>query len=223
MRYPVNEIFETLQGEGVYTGVPAVFLRLQGCPVGCSWCDTRHTWQCLDQDRVPVQQIMGTSGDKAQWCELGVDELVAHLTDGRFHARHLVITGGEPCLYDLTPLADAMEQHGWQCQIETSGCFEVKTSDSCWVTVSPKEGMKGGYPLSMPALRRANEIKYPVATEQHIANLEAVLASLPAECAPVVALQPISQKPRATALCIEQCIKHNWRLSAQMHKYLAID
>ena len=44
MHYPINEIFQTIQGEGVFTGVPAIFVRLQGCPVGCPWCDTRHTW-----------------------------------------------------------------------------------------------------------------------------------------------------------------------------------
>ncbi len=45
MQYPINEMFQTLQGEGYFTGVPAIFIRLQGCPVGCSWCDTKHTWE----------------------------------------------------------------------------------------------------------------------------------------------------------------------------------
>ncbi len=43
MQYPINEMFQTLQGEGYFTGVPAIFIRLQGCPVGCAWCDTKHT------------------------------------------------------------------------------------------------------------------------------------------------------------------------------------
>lgn len=45
MQYPINEMFQTLQGEGYFTGVPAIFIRLQGCPVGCAWCDTKHTWE----------------------------------------------------------------------------------------------------------------------------------------------------------------------------------
>lgn len=49
MQYPINEIFQTLQGEGVFTGVPAIFVRLQRCPVGCSWCDTKHTWEQLPE------------------------------------------------------------------------------------------------------------------------------------------------------------------------------
>ena len=45
MQYPINEMFQTLQGEGYFTGVPAIFIRLQGCPVGCAWCDTKHTYR----------------------------------------------------------------------------------------------------------------------------------------------------------------------------------
>ncbi len=52
MQYPINEMFQTLQGEGYFTGVPAIFIRLQGCPVGCAWCDTKHTWEKLEDREV---------------------------------------------------------------------------------------------------------------------------------------------------------------------------
>ncbi|STM07827.1 7-carboxy-7-deazaguanine synthase; queosine biosynthesis [Escherichia coli] len=56
MQYPINEMFQTLQGEGYFTGVPAIFIRLQGCPVGCAWCDTKHTWEKLeDRESLPFQ------------------------------------------------------------------------------------------------------------------------------------------------------------------------
>ncbi|GAA4880123.1 7-carboxy-7-deazaguanine synthase QueE [Ferrimonas pelagia] len=222
MQYPVNEIFETLQGEGYFTGVPAVFIRLQGCPVGCSWCDTKHTWECAAELKVEPDQVIGVASEQGHWSEWSLERVLAHLQSGQYHARHLVITGGEPCLYDLTPLTQAMTEAGWQCQIETSGCFAVQACPNTWVTVSPKQGMKGGMALDSSALLRANEIKYPVATEAHIDSLKQLLAQLPDDANRVVALQPISQLPRATALCIEQCIKNNWRLSAQVHKYLAI-
>ncbi len=56
MQYPINEMFQTLQGEGYFTGVPAIFIRLQGCPVGCARCDTKHTWEKLeDRGSLPFQ------------------------------------------------------------------------------------------------------------------------------------------------------------------------
>ncbi|MBN0735034.1 7-carboxy-7-deazaguanine synthase QueE, partial [Pseudomonas aeruginosa] len=54
MQYPINEMFQTLQGEGYFTGVPAIFIRLQGCPVGCAWCDTKHTWDKLADREVSL-------------------------------------------------------------------------------------------------------------------------------------------------------------------------
>ncbi|PTA21507.1 hypothetical protein C9E21_29480 [Escherichia coli] len=57
MQYPINEMFQTLQGEGYFTGVPAIFIRLQGCPVGCAWCDTKHTWEKLEDREVSLFSI----------------------------------------------------------------------------------------------------------------------------------------------------------------------
>lgn len=58
MQYPINEMFQTLQGEGYFTGVPAIFIRLQGCPVGCAWCDTKHTWDKLADREVSLFSIL---------------------------------------------------------------------------------------------------------------------------------------------------------------------
>jgi len=72
------------------------------------------------------------------------------------------------------------------------------------------------------ALLRANEIKHPVATDKDIENLDQLLQSANVPESTVIALQPISQKPRATQLCIDTCVARNWRLSIQTHKYLSI-
>ncbi|WP_082069749.1 MULTISPECIES: 7-carboxy-7-deazaguanine synthase QueE [Vibrio] len=220
--YKVNEMFETIQGEGVFTGVPAVFVRLQVCPVGCSWCDTKQTWQALEQEQRTFGEIILKSGDSPSWCNADAEEIVAQYQQQGFNAKHIVITGGEPCIYDLTSLTEAFEAIGCQCQIETSGTYPVQTSRKTWVTVSPKVAMKGKLPVLDSALLRANEIKHPVGTEKDIEQLDLLLARAQVPATTTIALQPISQKARATQLCIETCIARNWRLSVQTHKYLSI-
>ncbi len=220
--YKVNEIFETIQGEGVFTGIPAVFIRLQVCPVECSWCDTKQTWQALDEDKRSFDQIITKQGDSPTWTPATADQLVQKYQMLGYTARHIVITGGEPCIYDLRPLTEAFETLGCQCQIETSGTYEVQTSPSTWVTVSPKIAMKGKLPILDIALKRANEIKHPVATQKDIDQLMALFDRDVIMDSVQIALQPISQKPRATQLCIDTCVARNWRLSIQTHKYLSI-
>ena len=215
-------MFETIQGEGVFTGVPAVFVRLQECPVGCAWCDTKQTWEANEQDQQSFDQIIVKTGDSPNWCSASAQLIIAMYQSQGYTAKHIVITGGEPCIYDLVPLTQAFEEIGCQCQIETSGTFEVRATKDTWVTVSPKVAMKGKLPVIESALLRANEIKHPVATDKDIENLDQLLQSANVPESTVIALQPISQKPRATQLCIDTCVARNWRLSIQTHKYLSI-
>ncbi|HFT7388324.1 7-carboxy-7-deazaguanine synthase QueE [Aeromonas hydrophila] len=223
MHYPINEIFQTIQGEGVFTGLPAIFVRLQGCPVGCPWCDTRHTWVVDPAREVGVQAVLDCSNESDGWSKMSTEQILASFQQLGYQARHVVITGGEPCLYDLQDLSADLIEAGYQVQIETSGTSEIQTHEQTWVTVSPKINMKGGLPVLVSALERANEIKHPVATERHVEELDALLATARLRENVVIALQPISQKPRATQLAMATCIARNWRLSIQTHKYLDID
>ncbi|PSW14298.1 7-carboxy-7-deazaguanine synthase QueE [Photobacterium rosenbergii] len=220
--YKINEVFETIQGEGVFTGVPAIFVRLQICPVGCAWCDTKQTWNAEPQDHGSIEDVMAKTGDSPIWTEIDADGIVNLLKKQGYTAKHVVITGGEPCIYDLLPLTTALEQAGFQCQIETSGTSDVLATVNTWVTVSPKINMKAKLPVLASALERADEIKHPVGTQKDIDQLDELIDGKNLKSDVNIALQPISQKPRATELCIETCIKRNWRLSIQTHKYLAI-
>lgn len=219
--YKVNEVFETIQGEGSFTGAPSIFVRLQGCPVGCSWCDTKHTWEIsLDLEQSQAQ-VLAKTEESGTWCALNAEQLLALFVEQGYQAKHVVITGGEPCMYDLNPLCELLHQQGYQTQIETSGTFDVQAPLTSWVTVSPKVNMKGGYPVLRSALVRANEIKHPVAMEKHIQELDALLDGVDLT-GKLVYLQPISQGVRATELAIATCKARNWRLSVQVHKYLGI-
>lgn len=220
--YKINEMFETIQGEGVFTGVPAVFVRLQVCPVGCAWCDTKQTWEALPEDETTLGDIMVKTQDSPTWSPIDAQGIVDEYQKQGYTAKHIVITGGEPCIYDLRPLTEAFESIGCQCQIETSGTSEVQASKNTWVTVSPKVAMKGKLPVLTSALERANEIKHPVGTIKDIEHLDGLLEGAKISEDVIVALQPISQKERATQLCIDTCIERNWRLSIQTHKYLSI-
>ena len=155
-------------------------------------------------------------------CRTLTEQLKDLFIEKGYQAKHIVITGGEPCMYDLTPLCLSLENMDYSCQVETSGTFEIQVSDKCWVTVSPKINMKGGYKVLKSALLRADEIKHPVATEQHIDDLKLLINNYKIARKQVY-IQPISQKKRATELAIQSCIENNWRLSVQVHKYIGIE
>jgi 7-carboxy-7-deazaguanine synthase len=221
--YKINEVFESIQGEGSFTGVPSIFVRLQGCPVGCSWCDTKHTWIIKADLEFDSAQVMAETNESESWFRLSSDELLNLFAEQGYQAKHIVITGGEPCMYDLRSLSDTLINSDYSVQIETSGTYEVQTHPDTWVTVSPKINMPGGRKVLASAMFRANEIKHPVAMQKHIDELDAVLALFGSEALPPIYLQPISQQKRATDLAIKTCIARNWRLSLQTHKFIGIE
>lgn len=109
----VNEIFYSLQGEGRFTGTPAVFLRLSGCNLKCSFCDTSH------EDGV----------------EMEPDEIIEEIL--RYPSRHIVITGGEPSLQLDRDFVDCLHQYGYYVQVETNGVKRLPDNVD-WITCSPK-------------------------------------------------------------------------------------
>ncbi|AKC32411.1 7-carboxy-7-deazaguanine synthase QueE [Candidatus Pantoea carbekii] len=222
MFYPINEIFQTLQGEGFYTGVPSLFIRLQGCPICCTWCDTKYTWKKLINRNNSLNAILLKKVKNDTWSNADLVTLIDTIQKKGWTARHVVITGGEPAIYDLYPLTHALEGLGFHCQIETSGTHKLKCSHNTWVTVSPKVNMHNGYPVLDQTLQRADEIKYPVLNAQDLEVLKKLLLRLGDSKKRIIALQPISLDETATKLCIKTCIDRNWLFSIQMHKYINI-
>lgn len=138
--YQVNEIFDTVQGEGMLVGMPATFIRLQGCTVGCPWCDTKYTW-AAGGERMMVEDILA-----------------------QVHRTHVVITGGEPTMYDLDGLLVPLQADKRFVQLETSGQNELKgkvTPD--WITWSPKKNLDYEAPFDLRT--KVKEVKWVVDEE----------------------------------------------------------
>ncbi|QCI22267.1 7-carboxy-7-deazaguanine synthase QueE [Buchnera aphidicola] len=218
MYYPVNEMFQTIQGEGYYSGIPSIFIRLQGCPVHCKWCDTKHTWTCSDTNKISIEELIKKNISNKTWSYIDVKTIIFNIKKQKWKARHIVITGGEPCIYNLSFLTYGLEKNGFTCQIETSGTKLISCSFNTWVTVSPKKHKNTLY----SSILRANEIKYPVLKKEDLSYLDAILSILKNRKNCHIFLQPISQNKESLKICIETCIIRNWRLSIQIHKYILI-
>ncbi|VFS44182.1 7-cyano-7-deazaguanine synthase [Enterobacter cancerogenus] len=122
--------------------------------------------------------ILAKTKESDKWGAGNAEDLLAIIGRQGWTARHVVITGGEPCIHDLMPLTELLEKNGYSCQIETSGTHEVRCSHTTWVTVSPKVNMRGGYDVLSQALERADEIKHPVGRVRDIEALDELLATL---------------------------------------------
>lgn len=194
---PVMEHFYTLQGEGVYQGKAAYFIRLGGCDVGCVWCDVKESW---DEEKHPKYAV----AELLQIVKETPTEIV-------------VITGGEPLLHDLTDLTSQLKAAGLRTHIETSGSSPLSgTLD--WITLSPKK-FKAPLPEVLPF---ANELKVVIYHKSDFAWAEQFAAQVSADCK--LFLQPEWSKADVMTPLIIDYIKDNpkWQLSLQIHKYINV-
>src|SRR5271169_1061580 len=150
------EFYECIQGEGRFTGTPMWLVRLQGCDVGCPWCDTKESWD-------------------GGGFEIDPAIFIPRLREANQAIRWAMITGGEPCLQNLNPFTAALVEAGMRAALETSGTSPI-TGTLDWITVSPKVGMPGHKEVLQSVLERADEIKMPVGAQRDIDNLLTLLA-----------------------------------------------
>ncbi len=205
MTYPVNETFLSWQGEGIHLGRKAFFIRLQGCPVRCTWCDSASTWH---PNHVP-KDIR----------KLSADALAAEAAAAQ--PEFVVITGGEPCIHDLNALIAALNKVKLPAHLETCGAYPV-AAGFAWVTVSPKWNK----PPIAEALAQANELKVIVEDAESIGKWLATLGGV-WPC-PTVWLHPEwSQRANPAVLrAITDAVKTfgaPLRAGWQMHKPYAAD
>ena len=222
MIYYVNDVYASIQGEGALTGVPMVVLRLHGCGVGCPWCDTKETWKFeAGNERMGLAEVLGAN---PRFIGLEDTAIAAYIADSFPTIEWVLVTGGEPADTYLGKLVEALRDKGLKAALETSGTATGHIGAGFdWVTVSPKFGMPGRRVVLPIAAEDANEIKQVVGRQEDIDLLDRYLETLSWNPNRVVALQPVSQSKKATALCMETAMQRKgWRLSVQVHKYLDV-
>ncbi len=194
---PVMEQFYTIQGEGVHQGKPAYFIRLGGCDVGCVWCDVKESW---DADKHPLASVQ---------------ELVENAQ--KFEGKIVVITGGEPLMYDLTYLTSELKKAGLRTHVETSGAHPL-TGSWDWICLSPKKfkfPVEEFYPY-------ADELKIIVYHKSDFKWAEEHAAKVKPDCALI--LQPEWSKEKEMLPLMIDYAKNNpkWRVLLQSHKYMNV-
>ena len=201
MAYRIKEIFYSLQGEGVNTGRPAVFIRFSGCNLSCIFCDTDFSG------------IDGAGGGEYSGPSHLFSAALTAMSSVKAGTRRpfTVITGGEPALQIDDALIREFHIHSWEVAIETNGTLPIPPGID-WVTVSPKQD-------SELVVTRGDELKllYP----QHGIDPKS-FESLDFRH---FILQPIhdARTQENTLHAIEYCLAHpRWRLGIQLHKVLAI-
>lgn len=194
---PVMEFFYTIQGEGFYSGRAAYFVRLAGCDVGCVWCDVKESWNLNEHPLLSIDFI------EKEVLESGTD--------------FVVITGGEPAMYDLTTLITRLKSHSIEIALETSGTYSL-LGEIDWYCFSPKKFKE---PIE-EAFTKANELKVIISHPSDFEWAENHALKLAADCK--LYLQPEwSKQERFLPLIIDYVKKHpKWRISLQTHKFMNI-
>ena len=196
-KLPVMESFLTIQGEGYHTGTPAYFVRFGGCDVGCVWCDVKESWDASNHPLFTISEILIQINDS--------------------NAELVVLTGGEPAMYDLSELNKQIKKLKKTIAIETSGCYDLN-GEVDWYTFSPKKFKK---PVE-EAYQKANELKVVI---YHKSDLEWALQhakKVKKDC--LLYLQPEWSKKDTLMDEIIAFTKRNkgWKISLQTHKYMNI-
>jgi len=239
----IAEIFYSIQGEGKLTGVPSVFVRVSGCNLRCTWCDTPYaSWNPEGPD-LSIDQI--------------VNEVLEH------PAHHVVLTGGEPMMFkEIVPLIVSLKSHGKHITIETAGTLwqnELPAGAIDLASISPKlsnstpwqrEGGRfaaahehhrinlpvlktfatGGTAASPPAVLD-RQWKFVISSPDNLREAESLVSVLNAQLpeqhripATDILLMPEATDPdalttRSRALA-ELCKEKGYRLSPRLHVYL---
>ncbi|MFH6602193.1 7-carboxy-7-deazaguanine synthase QueE [Maribacter algicola] len=193
---PLMEEFYTIQGEGFHKGTAAYFIRVGGCDVGCHWCDVKESWNAETHPPTEIVQIVENASK---------------------YSNTIVVTGGEPLMWNMDPLTDALKAKQLHTHIETSGAYPL-TGKWDWICLSPK---KNKLPKT-EIYKKAHELKIIVYNRHDLIFAEEEAAKVGEDC--ILYLQPEwSMREKVIPLIVDYVMQNpKWKVSLQTHKYLNI-
>ena len=195
-KYPIVEIFHSVQGEGFHTGIPHVFIRFGNCNLRCDWCDTDFmTFEDMDINSI-IEKVLSYDCDR------------------------VIFTGGEPAMHDLSIIGKRLKEYGIKISIETNGTIPVDPVVD-WICVSPKDQL---YPNVSIKQRTGDELKV-VYCGQDLAmydDLKKGFTHLYIQPC-YVEDESVEENGRGFRI-VERLVKDSpdWRLSLQTHKWMGV-
>lgn len=194
---PLMEEFYTIQGEGSNTGEAAWFIRVGGCDVGCRWCDVKESWNPALHPLTDTNQIVEHAAAQP--------------------AKAVVVTGGEPLMYNMDYLCNELKKREIKTYLETSGAYPL-TGTWDWICLSPKKNM---IPVG-DITEKANELKVIIYNDNDIAWAEKFTDQVHNGC--TLLLQPEWSRSKYITPLIIDYVKQNpkWKISIQAHKFMRI-
>ena len=194
---PLMESFLTIQGEGYFSGKTSYFLRIGGCDVGCHWCDVKESW---DPNLHPL---------------ISVDSIIQSIIETK--VKTVVITGGEPLMWNMEYITKQLVENNIQVYLETSGAYSLSGSFN-WICLSPKKTMK---PLNK-IYSLTDELKVIISNKNDFKWAIKHKENVKPSCK--LYLQPEwSKKDSILPIIIDFVTKNpEWTISLQAHKYMNI-
>ena len=194
---PLMEAFYTIQGEGFHCGKSAFFLRIGGCDVGCHWCDVKESWNAEIHPPTSLSNM--------------VDQVM------NYPCNTVVVTGGEPLMWNMKPLTDALHKKNLVVHIETSGAYPL-SGQFDWICLSPK---KNSPPLDA-IIPLADELKVIIHNMDDFKWAESFVKKTQKTCQ--LYLQPEWSKSADMMPKIVDYVMQNpkWKISLQTHKFMNI-
>ena len=195
-KYPIVEIFHSVQGEGFHTGVPHIFVRFGNCNLRCEWCDT----------------------DFLTYDEMSLTDIIEQILS--FDCKRVIFTGGEPAMQDLSTIGSILKQNDFHLSIETNGTIPVDSIID-WICVSPKDQM---YPNSVIRQRFGNELKV-VYCGQDLSMYDELKSGFDHHYIQPLYMENDSVESNGKSFqIVEDLVKRSpgWRLSLQTHKWMGV-